>query len=99
MFLSRHCGISDDEMNDTIDNLWSEYQSFNNKNGPFGGEYFIWSSKNILQGNSHIWYQKYFLHCTKVLVFLECRVTSKIIGMGAAERYWGDVKTNKSGNR
>ena len=31
--------------------------------------------------------------------FVACRVTSKILGIGSAERSWGDVKTIKSGKR
>ena len=30
---------------------------------------------------------------------MDCRLTSKNIGIGSAERSWGDVKTIKSGNR
>ena len=29
----------------------------------------------------------------RFLVFFVCRVTSKVLGIGAEERYWGDVKT------
>ena len=38
------------------------------------------------------------LPSTKLLGFVACRVTSKILGIGSAERSWGDVKTIKSGN-
>ena len=31
--------------------------------------------------------------------FVLCRVTSKVLWIGAAERSWGDVKTIKSGKR
>ena len=31
--------------------------------------------------------------------FVACRVTSKVLGIDAAERSWGDVKTIKSGKR
>ena len=41
--------------------------------------------------------QKYSLPFTKVLGFVACRVTSKVLGIGAAESSWGDVKTIKSG--
>ena len=34
-------GISGNEMNDTFDTFWSEYTSFNYKNGPFYCDYFI----------------------------------------------------------
>ena len=30
-------------------------------------------------------------HQPKFLVFISCRVTSKILGIGSAERSWGDV--------
>ena len=44
-----------------------------------------------------MWHQKYSLPFTKVLGFFACRVISKVLGVGAAERSWGDVKTIKSG--
>ena len=44
-------------------------------------------------------YGKYSLPFTKVLGFVSCRVTSKVLGIGAAERSWGDVKTITSGKR
>ena len=46
-----------------------------------------------------MWHQKYSLPCTKVLRFVSCRVTSKVLGIGAAERSWGDIKRIKSGRR
>ena len=55
--------------------------------------------KGIRYGNSHLLYQKYPLPCTKVLGFVACRVTSKVIGIGAVERSWGGIKTIKSGKR
>lgn len=36
---------------------------------------------------------------TKILGKLACRVCSKILGIGSAERSWGDVKHNKIGKR
>ena len=35
----------------------------------------------------------------RFLLFLACRVTSKVLGIGAAERSWGDVKTIKYGKK
>ena len=90
-------GISDDKINDTLEIFWSEYKYFINNNGPFDGDYFIWNSKDILQGNIHIWYHKYSIPYKKVLGFVACMVTSKIPGIDAAERSWDDDKTIKSG--
>ena len=39
-------GISGNEMNDTFDTFWSEYTSFNYKNGPFYCDYFIQSKSH-----------------------------------------------------
>ena len=83
-------------MNDTIDTFWSDYTTFNYNNCPFGGDDFIWSSKDINEINICIWNQKYSLSCAKVLGFVACRFTSKIISIGAAERSWGDVKKIRS---
>ena len=44
-----------------------------------------------------MWHQKYSLPCTKVIGFVACRFTSKILEIGAAESSWIDVKTIKSG--
>ena len=67
--------------------------------GSFDADKFIRKSKDIKYGNNNLWNQKYPLHCTKVLVFFACRVTSKVLGIGVAERSWGDIKTIISGKR
>ena len=77
--------------------FWTDYADFDNKNGSFGGDEFIWKSKGIRDGNSHLWHPKYSLPCTKVLRFVSWWATSKVLGIGAAEPYWGDVKTIKYG--
>ena len=80
-------------MNVTLDMFWTEYTDFDNKIGSFDDDGFIWKRKGISDGNSHLWHQKYSLPFTKVLDFVACIVTSKVLGIGAAERSWGDVKT------
>ena len=58
-----------------------------------------WKNKDIRYVNSRLWHQKYSIPCTKVLSFVACRVTSKVLGIGAEERSWDDVKTIKSEKR
>ena len=87
------------ELHETLDMFWRQYTTFNHKNDPFDINEFIWNSKDISDGNSHIWHKKYSLPSTKVFGFLAFRVTSKIHGIGSAERSWGDVKIIKSGKR
>ena len=77
--------------------FWIEYTNLKHKNDPFYSNKFIWSSKYICDCNSHLWHQKYYLPCTKVIVFVYFSVTSKNIWIGYAERSWGDVKRIKSG--
>ena len=86
------------ELHGTLDTFWSEYTLFNHNNYPFDRNEFIWKIKYITDGNSHLWHKKYSLPPTKVIGFVACRVTSKILGIGSDERSWGDVQTIKSGN-
>ena len=79
----------------TLDLFWIECTAFDNNIGSYDADEFIWKSKDISDGNSHLWYQKYSLPFTKVLGFVAYRVTSKVLGIGVAERSWGDVKTTK----
>ena len=81
----------------TQDIFGTEYTDFNRKIGSFDADEFIWKSKDIKDGNSNLWHQKYSLPCTKVLGFVACRVTSKIIGIDSAERYWVDKKKPNPG--
>ena len=92
-------GSTKKELHETLDNFWSEYKTFNHKNDPFDSNEFIWNSKDISDGNIHLWHQKYFLSSPKVIGFVACRLTSKILGIGYADSLWGDVKTIKSGRR
>ena len=75
----------------TQDIFGTEYIKFDNKIGSFDADEFIQKIKFVRYGNSHLWHQKYLLPYTKVLGFFACRVTSKILFIGAAECSWGDV--------
>ena len=92
-------GSSEEKMNVTLDVFWTYYTAFDNNVGSYDADAFIWKRKDISDDNSHLWHQKYLLPFTKVLGFVACRVTSKVLGIGAAEHSWGDIKTIKSGKR
>jgi hypothetical protein len=84
----------------TFDEFWDEYDQFDNRLGPFGeGRSFIWESLDAKTYQTYKWHKKYSLVQTKWLGRLACRVTSKILGMGNAERSWGFVKQLKDGQR
>ena len=81
----------------TQDIFWTEYTEFDNNNGSFDRYELLWKSKDIRDGNSNLWHQKYSLPCTEVIGFVACRVTSNVPGIVAADLFWGYVKTIKSG--
>ena len=76
----------------TQDIFQTGFTDFDKNIGSFDADEFIWKSKDIRDGRSHLWHKKYSLPCTKVLGFVACRFTSKVIGIDAAERSWGDVR-------
>ena len=82
-----------------LDSFWSEYTKFNHKNDHFYLNDFIWITKDICGGNSHLWHQQYSLPSTKVLGVIAYRVNSKMLGIGYADHSWVGVKTIMSGKR
>ena len=56
-------------MSVTQDIFWTEYTDFDDNIGSFDADEFIWKSKDIKDGNIHLWHQKYSLPCTKYLFF------------------------------
>ena len=85
--LSKLCfsGSTEKELHGNLDTFWIEYTLFNHKNNPFDRNDFTCNSKDINDGKIHLWNKKYSLLCTKVLGFVVCRVTSKMLGIGYAE--------------
>ena len=73
------------ELHEILDTFLSKYTNVNHNNDPFDSHEFIWNSKEISNGNSHIWHQKDSLPSIKMLCFVACRVTSKILGKGSTE--------------
>jgi hypothetical protein len=80
--------------------FWEEWYTFNNRTGDiFGNSNYCWSSQDIVTNKTYRWHKINSLIETKFLGKFACRVTSKIVGIGNAERCWGDVKSLKSGKR
>ena len=74
-------GAYEEEMAVAQDISWNEYTDFDNKIGSFDADEFIWKSKDIRDGISHLWHKKYSLPCTKVFGFVSFRFTSKVLGI------------------
>ena len=66
-----------------------------NTGGCINNTLFLW----YITANGRSFPRFNCLYVTKVLCFVACRVKSKVLGIGAAECSWGDVKTIKSGKR
>ena len=93
-----HPNISRMTIADIIDTFWNEFKSFQQCTHPFA-EPSRWATVDVTQGNSFLWHEKYSLPYTIVLGFVGCHVTSKLCGIGPAERSWGRVKNIKTGKR
>jgi hypothetical protein len=88
-----------DELGDDMKNsFWDEWEQFSSRTGCYE-ERYKWASHDITNNRSHFWHKKHSIHCTQVLGRLACIVTSKICGIGNAERQWRDVKQLKQGQR
>jgi len=83
---------------DILDTFWNEFKAFQLRSDPYEAA-SRWLSVDVLNGNSYLWHEKYSMRTTKVLGYVACRVTSKLCGIGAAERSWGGVKQIKTGKR
>lgn len=59
----------------------------------------IWNSTDVKNGMAYMWHYRNSYRFTKLFGKLACRVTSKILGIGSAERSWGDVKHLKTNKR
>jgi len=81
-----------------INTFHSEYRDFSCHMGHFA-RIHIWVSAEDPLEKAFRWHQNYSLLYTEVLGRLACLVTSKILGIGTAERNWKQVKAVKSGQR
>ena len=56
VFKTLFAGFSEEKLHKMLNNYWSKYTKFNHKNDPFDCNEFIWSSKDICDGNNHMWH-------------------------------------------
>jgi hypothetical protein len=92
-------GFSDIELDDLVNCCMEQFTYFRNKTGEYGRYPGIWRGTLCKDGQSHLWHQTHTSAYYKELGSVACRVTSKLLGIGSAERAWGDVKHLKNGQR
>lgn len=95
--------IVDDEvrMNSSaqlMDEFWKEHADFWAKRGNFRDPR-IWILAGKDDNQPCQWYQRYVLPYSNCLGKLGCRVLSKVMGIGEAERHWKANKRQLSGQR
>jgi hypothetical protein len=69
--------------------FWKEWDDFHGHRGKSYGRLYIWNSADRRAGMSHVWHKQHLLVWTQVLGKVACRITSKILGIGAAEGLQG----------
>jgi hypothetical protein len=75
-----------------LNKFFFELSKFHNREGPYDNKR-IWRDAYALTGQTHLWHNEHTVRFKYMsLGFTACRVASKILGIGAAERSWGDVK-------
>lgn len=83
-----------------INTFWSEFDEFQSKNGVYKNRQYIFKNhSDLLNSKSFIWHKKETERFTQFFGAFACRVCSKILGIGSAERSWGDVKQLKDNKR
>jgi hypothetical protein len=91
-------GFKSDSADHLCDTFWSEWTDFSNQMGKFSSKH-MWNSRPAIEGESYIWHEQYSLKVTDVMGYVACRVTSTVLGIGASECSWGDVKQLRSDKR
>jgi hypothetical protein len=90
---------STEKLNEMINKFWEEHTQFHSKIGHYANRDHIWKSMDLENNQSHKWHMKTSLKFTTWLGRFACRVCSKILSIGSAERAWGDVKKIKTDRR
>ena len=88
-----------DRMGEMINTFWNEFEYFQSHTGPYSEREYIYKNHADLDKRAYLWHKKESLRYTTYFGEFACRVCSKILGIGSAERSWGDVKTLKTNKR
>jgi hypothetical protein len=81
-----------------INTFWKEHALFWDRLGPHFAKAWIYEDPD-LHDKPHIWHKTNSVPYTTIFGLLACRVCSKIVGIGSAERAWGAVKKLKDNQR
>jgi hypothetical protein len=88
-----------DALGQIIQTFWHEFDDFQTRHGRSYSRPWIWDTDEIKNGEDHVWHKIYSVPFTTVFGRVACRVCSKPLGCGLAERNWGALKHLKTGKR
>ncbi len=91
--------IDSDKIEEHIVTMLQQFNFFRFQTGPLYGQPAIWNSNSCINSPSHQWHFHHTFQYYKELGLVACRVTSKMLGIGSAERCWGDTKQMKADKR
>ena len=77
---------SDEEFAEHFNTFCEEYRKFMKKIDTFDSQEKMWKSNLFRTGKVHEWHDNYSVNSTQILGWVACQVTSKILGVGNAER-------------
>jgi len=99
--LFSHCAgvATGNSLGNMISTFWSEHNEFSTKTGKYDNRDHIWTCNTVKNGETFLWHKMYSLRYTDWFGKFACRVSSKILGIGSAERNWGAVKHLKTDKR
>jgi hypothetical protein len=89
--------IREEDLGEILQTFWIQFDDFQTKAPPYYSRSYIW--RNPLSVKAHRWHKMYSAPLQTVFGNVACRVTSKTLGCGGAERNWGTLKHLKNGKR
>jgi hypothetical protein len=90
--------IREDDLGEILQSFWREFDAFQTKKVPYYSRAYIWVADEV-STSPHLWHKMYTVPEYSVFRHVACRVTSKPLGCGGAERTWGAFKHLKNGKR
>ena len=90
--------MGDSKHSEMVNACMDQFNLFRSKTGEFSDP-SIWENQDALNGRSHVWHFHKTNPSYPELGFVAMRVTSKLLGIGSAERAWGTVKHLKNDKR
>ena len=84
--------LNEELWDNMLSQFWELEYEFHHHENEVYSNIRIFNDKFVRSGESHKWHNAHWNDKTKIFSSTGARVCSKILGIGASERCWGDVK-------